>query len=701
MRIFLISLVLAGFVFSCSAPGEDLTPPNVVILFTDDQRHSTINAWGYEELITPNMDRLANEGVSFTRAHVAGSIHGAVCSPSRAMLLSGRSFFSIPRGFMGGGGESKLPFITMPEHLRQNGYNTFFTGKWHNSTYLINDAFSHVDDLYIGGMHWPRDGGHDSPLLQGYDPNGVYPSSEKKPVEQFSSEIYTDAAIQFIEEHGSEKPFMIYVAYTSPHDPRMAPEKYTSMYNPETLELPKNFLPQHPFDNGDLRVRDEMLQPFPRTPDAIKEDIAAYYAMVTEVDDNIGRLLDVLDEKGLDKNTIVVFAGDNGLAMGQHGLLGKQSLYDHSSRVPLIIRGPGVEKGRNNSLVYLYDVFPTICEMIGLPTPESVQGKSLTSAMNDNELALRDHIFTAYRNTQRAIRTKDDLKLIKYNVNGELHTQLFDIAQDPWETKDLTDNPSYAVQQQQLSELLTTAILDHGDRFLTPEIISSYSTFEEGPAVSITKSFDDVQLSMTADGSEPTISSMSYETPFILDTSATLKVRAFYKKEPVSEVIERRVTVIDWVRDAQLDTEPAPRYSKGGIFTLLDGERGTLQHGGGKWLGFQDNRLSANVDLGKVKQINSIHLGCLTSPGSWIFWPEQVRILISPDGENWTTYYETSDAAEAKDQSSEVKDLGATKSASARYVRIEAIPLNSIPEWHDGKGSKGWLFVDEIRIDSE
>ena len=139
---------------------------------------------------------------------------------------------------------------------------------------------------------------------------------------------------------------MCYVALTSPHDPRTPPPPYDRLYDPTKIPLPKNFYPIHPFDNGDLNVRDEQLLPTPRTPEAIKKEIALYYGMISEMDAQVGRILVTLEKEGLMENTLIVFAGDNGLAVGQHGLLGKQNLYEHSIRVPMIFSGPGIPKNK-------------------------------------------------------------------------------------------------------------------------------------------------------------------------------------------------------------------------------------------------------------------------------------------------------------------------------------------------------------------
>ena len=151
----------------------------------------------------------------------------------------------------------------------------------------------------------------------------------------------------------------MYVSLMAPHDPRTMPKEFLEMYDPEEIKLPENFLTEHPIDTGALRVRDELLAAFPREPNEIKRHIAEYYAMISHLDHAFGRLLTALQEQGKLDNTIIVFAGDNGLALGQHGLMGKQNLYDHSVRVPLIFAGPGIPEGeQRNSPVYLLDIFP-------------------------------------------------------------------------------------------------------------------------------------------------------------------------------------------------------------------------------------------------------------------------------------------------------------------------------------------------------
>ena len=256
----------------------------------------------------------------------------------------------------------------------------------------------------------------------------------------------------------------MYVAFSSPHDPRMAPKEYAGKYNTEEITLPKNYMPKHPFDNGELIIRDENLLSFPRTEEAVRGEIASYYAMISEVDENIGRILDALEKSGKADNTIIVMAGDNGLAVGQHGLVGKQNLYDHSVRVPLIINGPGIKKGvRTQSLVYLNDLFPTLTELAGVETPEGLDGTSLVPILENTDATVRESVFFIYKNFQRGVRTKE-WKLIKYLVEGEKTTQLFKINEDPFELNNLAENPKYKHKLVELTSIMNAWIKKSGDK---------------------------------------------------------------------------------------------------------------------------------------------------------------------------------------------------------------------------------------------
>ena len=437
---------------------------NVLFFFTDDQRFDTIAALGNPHIHTPNMDKLAAQGIAFTHAHIPGGTSGAVCMPSRAMLHTGRYLFQLD-----GAGESiPADHILLGETLRQHGYNTFGTGKWHNGPSSYARSFNAGAEIFFGGMedHWNVPA-HD------FDPTGQYESTmpictdpwRSKDVRirpgnhvtpgKHSSELFAEAAIDFLIHADREKPFFAYIAFMAPHDPRVTPERYRSMYDPAEIVLPPNFRAGHPFDNGALDIRDEWLAAFPRIPDEVREHIADYYAMITHLDAQIGRVLEALEETDQAENTIIVFAGDNGLALGQHGLMGKQNLYDHSVRVPLIFAGPGVPRGsRSDAFVYLLDIYPTLCDLLGIEIPSSVNGRSLAPIMQGTDDQVRDVLYLAYTQFQRGVCDRR-YKLIEYHVNGEHTTQLFDLEADPWEMNNLAGDSSQAETEVRLrTELL-------------------------------------------------------------------------------------------------------------------------------------------------------------------------------------------------------------------------------------------------------
>lgn len=400
------------------------------------------------------MDRLVHRGVTFTHACTQGGLHGAICQPSRAQLMTGRSVFRVYRELIAKEASPNPEYVTFPEQMRKAGYVTFATGKWHNGPALFQRSFGAGGNIFFGGM-----GDHSHVKVNDWDPSGNYPKEKIRTAAKFSSEIFADTALEFLRTRPPERPYLLYVAFTSPHDPRMAPRQFEAMYPPGSIQLPRNFLPRHPFDNGELQVRDETLAGFPRTEPEVRRHIAAYYAMISEVDAQIGRILDALDE-----NTYIIFAGDNGLAVGQHGLLGKQNLYDHSWRVPLIVSGPGIPKNRRaGTLCYLMDVCPTIAELAGVHMPPDIDARSLRPALRDPGARVRDSVAAPYREVQRALRT-DDWKLILYNVGKRKTTQLFDLKRDPLEMVNLAEKPEQSGRIAELKALQQRQLRAAGDR---------------------------------------------------------------------------------------------------------------------------------------------------------------------------------------------------------------------------------------------
>ncbi|WP_316793181.1 sulfatase-like hydrolase/transferase [Pedobacter frigoris] len=419
------------------AQKANIPAKNVLIIYSDDQSYNTIHALGNQEIYTPNLDRLVKSGVAFTQAHVMGGHQGAVCLPSRVMLLTGRYLNRIPKD----GAIIPDSLVSLAEVLRAKGYTTFHTGKWHSDKASHHRMFSAGENISFLGMHFPGEGGQFHPTVFPFDSSGIYNKSLSMVKDTFSSVLYANSAIRFLtSERAKQSPFYCYVAFTSPHDPRTPPKKYVDMYDPEKVSLPPNFLPEHPFDNGDLKVRDEMLLPHPRIAKDVKKEIALYYGMISEMDAQVGRILDALEKTGLIKNTIIVFAGDNGLAVGQHGLLGKQSLYEHSIKVPMIFSGPGIPTDvRSEAFTYLSDISPTLYDYLGLKQPSIVEAKSLMPIFKNSNATVRNSIYNVYGHWSRSIKTSDGYKLIVYNVNGNKSRQLFNLKNDPWEIHNLAE----------------------------------------------------------------------------------------------------------------------------------------------------------------------------------------------------------------------------------------------------------------------
>ena len=452
--VALVLALLPGALPLAAQPASESAPPpsdrpNILFLFADDQRADTIRAWGNEWIDTPNLDRLAAEGLSFERNYVFGSNSGAVCVPSRAMVLTGRSWMRSPNHMRG------VP--TLPRELEAVGYRTFITGKWHNGEEALLRSFDDGTAVYLGGM-----ADHTQVEVQDIEDGKLV---RRRVGQEFSSELFADAAIAFLEEQarlreqarsageaGSDQPFFAYVPFTAPHDPRQPPPAYRERYYRRNLPLPANFMPQHPFDHGALILRDENLGAWPRTPEVIRDQLAEYYGLVTHLDEQVGRILTALEENGQAENTVVVYAADHGLAMGSHGLLGKQNLYEHSMRCPLIIRGPGIPQGSTEAFTYLFDLFPTLLGLGAAETPPGIDGRDLAALWSgDGDTAWRQSLFLPYRDLMRAVRD-ERYKLIVYpKVN---HRQLFDLADDPDELHNLAADPAHRQTLARMEALL-------------------------------------------------------------------------------------------------------------------------------------------------------------------------------------------------------------------------------------------------------
>ncbi|MCH6255124.1 sulfatase-like hydrolase/transferase [Puniceicoccaceae bacterium K14] len=413
--------------------------PNILVIMPDDHQFDAFGVAGHPDVKTPNLDTLARKGTRFSQANNIGSLTAPVCSPARACLLTGQHPFrsnTNPRPSGSAGDSVTIPpnLPTSPQLFGKCGYETFFTGKWHNDPETLLRSFSLGENIFLGGMCH-----HDAvPVMSRYQiEQGLQPTTSNK----FSTEIFCDSLIDFLSTRDQETPFFAWMSLTSPHDPRTPPDKFRQMYDDENLSLPDAFAPEPAFDNGELEVRDETLAPKPLTAKVTQKHLADYYGMISHHDDQLGRVWQALEDTGVEENTIIVYVGDHGLALGRHGLLGKQNLYEHSLRVPLIIAGPGIAKNEvSQSLVYSMDIFATLLELAGISIPPDITSISLLPQLKAPKRIARKELFGLYKDCQRTIRN-EQWKLIEYQVNGESSIELFDLQKDPHELNNLSADP--------------------------------------------------------------------------------------------------------------------------------------------------------------------------------------------------------------------------------------------------------------------
>lgn len=466
-------LLLLSALFAITASAAD--KPNVLFIFADDQCYKTIGALNNDEIKTPHLDKLVARGTTFTHTYNMGGYHGAVCVASRTMLVTGQHVWHAQRAEK----ELKksLDGQLWPQLMTKAGYDTFFTGKWHvkaDANHLFGTA-RHVR----GGMPKQTKEGYNRPPANSAD---VWDPSDPKfggfwEGGKHWSEVVADDAVDYLDaSKASEKPFFMYLAFNAPHDPRQAPKEYVDMYPTEKIKMPPSFLPEYPWKKEigcPANLRDEKLAPFPRTKHAVQVNRREYYAIITHMDAQIGRILDHLEKTGQADNTYIFFTADHGLSVGHHGLIGKQSIFDHSVRVPFMAVGPGIAANKKNaSPIYLQDVMATSLELAGAERPEHVQFDSLLPMLKEGKPGGLDAVYGCYVDFQRAV-TADGHKLVLFPKMKK--ALLFDMVKDPEEITDIADQPGSDDRMKTLFAQLLKLQKEAGDSLdlkkLYPELL--------------------------------------------------------------------------------------------------------------------------------------------------------------------------------------------------------------------------------------
>jgi choline-sulfatase len=433
------AILVAIFVFAIFAPPGplpscDAAQPNILFILADDQSPFDLKLYNADSsLDTPVLDRIATEGMVFDAAYHMGANVGAVCTPSRHMIMSGRTLWHLPtapgaieRGLC----PADLPQHTLPAVFNAAGYKTMRTCKLGNSYEAANQLFTIRRDATKRG---------------GTDDSG--------------SAWHADQVIAYLDERrtaGEREPFLIYFGFSHPHDPREAPPELAAKYgatnhqkspppepppaNDLQPRLPNNYLLAHPFHHGHPGLRDEESVHGVwgnRDERTIRNEIGLQFACSENIDIQIGRVLEKLEQSGELDNTYIIYTADHGMAIGRHGLQGKQNLYEHTWRVPLIVKGPGIAAGsRVQGNVYLLDMLATLCDLAGIASPSTNEGMSFKPVLMGQQETIRDTLYGVYNGgTKPGMRSvrNGDWKLIKYDVlDGEVRqTQLFNLAENP------------------------------------------------------------------------------------------------------------------------------------------------------------------------------------------------------------------------------------------------------------------------------
>lgn len=416
------------------ASGEAAKRPNILFIIVDDQSPQDLKIYNPESsLQTPNIDRLAAAGMTLDVAHHMGSFSGAVCTPSRHMVMCGRTLWHLPiaaGAIAAGRCPSNVPENTLGAVFNRAGYDTMRTCKNGNSYAGANKQFTVVRD-----------------------------ATKRGGTAESGSAWHADQVLAYLAERAeakSEKPFLIYFGFSHPHDTRDGTpellEKYGAVNhkdknslppaNDKQPALPINYLEEHPFHHGHPKLRDEVAVSGVwerRDERTIRNELGREFACSENIDIQIGRVLEKLAALGELDNTYIVYTADHGMAIGRHGLQGKQNLYEHTWRVPLIVKGPGIAAGsRAPGNTYLLDTLATLCDLAGIEPPESNEGISFKPVLEGKQQVVRDTLYGSYSGgTKPGMRCvkRGDWKLIKYDVlDGKVReTQLFNLAENPHE----------------------------------------------------------------------------------------------------------------------------------------------------------------------------------------------------------------------------------------------------------------------------
>ena len=638
-----VALGLSGTLGLTSCSKNNKRLPNIVLIFTDDQGYADVGTYGAKGFTTPNLDKMASQGMRFTSFYVSQ----AVCSASRASLLTG--CYSERVSIQG----ALNPWTniglnpkeeTIADVLKKKGYATGIFGKWHLGHHKEFLPAQQGFDEYLGLPYsndmWPvhYDG---KPLKKGrrsFYPilpliDGVEKIDEIKTLKDQSTltKRYTERAVQFIERN-KNKPFFLYVPHSMPHVPLGVSERFKG-----------------------------------------KSEQGMYGDVIMEIDWSVGQIMKTLEKNGIEKNTLIIFASDNGpwKNFGNHAgsadplREGKGAMWEGGARVPCIMRWPGrIPAGTQcKNIAATIDILPTLAAITGAPLPEKkIDGVNILSLLEGNSKENpRDFYFYYYAGELRAVR-QGKWKLYfphKYRsykgvepgkdgfpgpyASAECGLELYDLENDISETKDIAAQHSEIVKH--LQSLANNKRQELGDRLTG---VNGKEIREPGQKI----------------------------------------------KQQVKNIKHLAIS-----KKIILKTEYSSSYKGGGKNGLINGIRGTWDYQDGKWQGFEGTDFEALIDLGDSVPVKKITCGFLNQQMAWIFFPIKLEVFISEDGKKYDLVRRYKDELKILPKA-EIKNYEIEFNPhSVRFIKVKAKNIAACPDWHPGAGGKAWLFIDEIVVE--
>ncbi|MCA9013128.1 MAG: sulfatase [Planctomycetaceae bacterium] len=447
----------------------ELSRPNILFLAVDDLRPE-LGCFG-EPVISPNIDRLAAKSVRFDRAYCTVP----TCGASRASIFTGLRPTATRFVTASTSAQKDAPgTVTLNTHFRNHGYHTVSLGKvfhipgdnahgWSETPWVpagVPEYFA-AENMTL---HEQR-----AKIGEKPDRGPAWESADQPDTDYEDSMIATRAIADLQRICRSDKPFFLAVGFKKPHLPFVAPQKYWDLYDRDQIESPKDYLvPQGApaeaiHDWGELRHYSGIPQTGPVSDDAARKLIHGYKACISFVDSQIGQLLNELDVLGLNDNTIIMLWGDHGWNLGEHTLWCKHSCFEVSMRVPLIVHAPGISPGSTQGLTELVDMYPTLCDLAGIPLPDHLQGDSLVPLLRDPKRQWKSAAYGRFRQGN-TVRT-EQFRYTQYTNNtGHILSQmLYNHVADPGENTNIAVDKDNASISETHSVLLSDLKLQSGD----------------------------------------------------------------------------------------------------------------------------------------------------------------------------------------------------------------------------------------------